>query len=269
MKLCQDKELTQIILKDYPFPQSTIITKSESISSGLTSKTWPLPKMFPLVVKPADKSHGIGISIGISSYKDLEQAIAYAFEYSTKVIIQEYISGNDYRILVVGDKISAIAMRKPPYIIGDGQHTIHELINQENHNPMRGEGHDKPLTKIKIDTTMISFLEKQGYTISSIPRVNEEVLLRQNANLSTGGISFDVTDIVHPSTKQMALDITKKLGICIAGIDIISVDITKPLQETNGKIIEVNSTPGLRMHHFPHTGIARNCAKDILQLRFE
>ena len=190
----------------------------------------------------------------ISNYRELERAYNTATKYSHAVIVEKYIPGNDYRLLVVGGKMVAAAQRKPPCIMGDGIRSIRELIDIENENPMRGSDHEKPLTWIRLDDMSKQVLAKEGYDEDSIPEKGRTVLLRHNGNLSTGGTASDCTQEVHPENARIAVAAAQLMELDIAGIDITCIDISKPLTSENGALIEVNAAPGLRMHLFPSQG---------------
>ncbi|MCG8513295.1 MAG: cyanophycin synthetase [Halanaerobiales bacterium] len=222
----------------------------------------------PLVVKPCSLNHGKGVSVGVFNWYDLKKAFYRAARFSRRVIVEEYIQGKDYRLLVVGDRVVAVAERNPPQVIGDGNSTIRELINQENQNPFRGKGHEKPLTRIKIDPTVVNYLYQQGFALDAIPEQGQIVVLRRNGNLSTGGTARDVSDQVHPANVELAIRAVRMLGLDIAGVDVITPDIRIPITEGKGAIIEVNAAPGIRMHLYPTEGRGKNVALDILKYLF-
>lgn len=259
-----NKHLTKQILGEagIPVPHGDIaytIRSAAAIASCLG---------YPVVLKPFDSNQGKGVFTDISNYRELERAYNTATKYSHAVIVEKYIPGNDYRLLVVGGKMVAAAQRKPPCIMGDGIRSIRELIDIENENPMRGSDHEKPLTWIRLDDMSKQVLAKEGYDEDSIPEKGRTVLLRHNGNLSTGGTASDCTQEVHPENARIAVAAAQLMELDIAGIDITCIDISKPLTSENGALIEVNAAPGLRMHLFPSEGQPRNVAEDILRMYY-
>lgn len=223
---------------------------------------------YPVVVKPHNGNQGKGVSLNISSDEELKIAYEMAAALSEKVIVERHIPGRNYRVLVVGDNVVAVAERMPVTVTGDGNHSIRELIEIENRNPSRGENHEKPLTKIKVDPCVEMVLGKQGITLDYIPKKGETVVIRENGNLSTGGIAVDRTGKIHPQVSLTAIRAAGIIGLDVAGVDITTADISKPLQSTGGAIIEVNAAPGIRMHHYPSKGKPRNVARFIVDMLF-
>lgn len=223
---------------------------------------------YPVVVKPENGNQGKGVSIGLNNENEVAFAFNIAKKISDYVMVEKYIPGNDYRVLVVGDKVAAVAQRVPAYVIGDGKHPISYLINLKNMDPLRGEGHEKPLTKIKIDEVTIAVLKKQNYTLDSIPGSDKKIYLKNNANLSTGGEAIDCTDKIHPVNCQLAIQASKIIGLDIAGVDITCKDISIPITQSGGAIIEVNASPGLRMHLHPSKGKPREVGKTIIDFLY-
>lgn len=223
---------------------------------------------FPVVVKPFDGNQGKGVILNLSNEEQVRHAYQEASRYSKAVIVERFISGRDYRVLVVGGKVSAVAERTPPFITGDGLHTIEELVEMENRNPLRGEDHEKPLTKIKLDSTAVRVLHRNGLATHSIPEDGVRVVLRDNGNLSTGGTARECTEEIHPANADIAIRAARALGLDIAGIDMMLDDISTSLYACQGAIIEVNAAPGLRMHLYPTTGKSRNVASDILDMLY-
>ena len=211
---------------------------------------------YPVVLKPLDGNHGSGVSTGLQNARQVEEGYEKALKVSKAVIVEKHIEGRDYRVLVVGGKVSAVAERRPPQVVGDALHTIRSLVEMENQNPMRGAGHSKPLTRIELDETAVRLLHEGGLSPSSVPAAGTKVVLRRNANLSTGGTARAVTDI-HPKNAEFAVQAAKAVGLDVAGIDICSKDIAVPLTENGGAILEVNAGPGLRMHLSAVGGAAR------------
>lgn len=263
-KITEDKELTYRILEriHIPVPQTHYIQKSD--------RNWKREKKmtFPCVTKPIDGSHGDGVTVHIQDIKWIEKWIEKVWETSDGAIIQNYIKGDDHRILVVGDIIAGASKRIPPQIQGDGKASIQHLIEKENEtNPERNWwDHASPLSHIKIDHELDMCLQEQWYTRKSILEKWKEIFVRKNANLSTGWIPIDITDILHPSIKEICIEAAHAVWLEVAWVDIITTDITKPLEETDGAIIEINATPWLRMHYFPSIWKPRNVGKDILLL---
>lgn len=223
---------------------------------------------YPIVIKPLDANQGKGVSANLNDEKAVRTAYRLASDYGKQILIERYIKGRDYRILVVGDHVAAAAERKPPFVIGDGVHSIAELVNEENKNPHRGTGHTRPLTRINLDLITEDFLYRSGLEVDDIPSPGEYICLRENGNLSTGGSSRDCTAEIHPLNAALAVKAARVIGLDIAGIDVVMDDITKPLTSGNGGIIEINAAPGLRMHLSPMEGQSRNVAADIIDMMY-
>ena len=262
--IAQDKELTKKILDSLgvPVPYGFVVdNEDDAVKAFRRIGTG-------VVVKPLSGSKGRGITTAITSEDQVREAFRRAKKISDKVVVEEYVKGFDHRILVVNGRVVAVAKRLPAHVVGDGKHTIRELIEIENQNELRGEGHELPLTKIRIDDDTLEMLRKQGYTLDSIPEEGKIVWLKSTANLSTGGVAIDVTDETHPEVEMMAVRIAKALSMDICGIDVITVDISKPLSESNLKVIEVNAAPGLRMHLYPYKGKPRLVGDAIINCLF-
>jgi len=262
--IASNKEITKRFLKDYmiPVPEGDI---THSVEGAIfTAKSIG----FPVVVKPLDGNQGKGVTVNVNTEEEVKAAFMDAKKYSDSVLVEKYINGKDYRLLVVGNKVSAAAERRPPFVTGDGVHNVSELVEIENSSELRGVDHEKPLTKIKLDDLAKKVLLSQGCDENYIPKENEVIFLRYNGNISTGGTARDCTDEVHPYNAEMAVKAAKVLGLDIAGIDMCCEDISKPLNEQNGAIIEVNASPGLRMHIYPSIGKSRNVAEDIINMMF-
>jgi len=223
---------------------------------------------YPVVVKPVNGNQGKGVSLNIQTPDELNNAFRIASKFTENILVEEYINGNDYRILIVGDQVTAVSLRIPANVTGDGIHTIAELVELKNRDQRRGEGHERPLTKIKIDEISMAILMKQGYTPDSIPRKGIKVYLKENGNLSTGGEAIDYTDRIHPDNQEIAIRAARIIGLDIAGIDVKCKSISKPLTLENGAIIEVNASPGIRMHLFPSKGKARKVGNAIVDMLF-
>lgn len=259
-----DKDDTKRLLQraHIPVPRGIMISTEEGLKEALEDIA------FPIVVKPADGNHGRGITTNIQSVEDALKAFEIAKTVSKYVIIEEFINGSDYRFLVIDYKLVAVAKRTPAMVIGDGISTISELIEQTNSDPARGEGHQNVMTKITVDAITEQILEQKQLTLDSVLTVGQMLILKDTANISTGGTSRDVTDLVHPDTKFMAERIARLVGLDICGIDVVAKDINVPLTRNIGGIVEVNACPGLRMHLSPAKGIARNVAEPIVDMMF-
>ncbi|AFM39166.1 cyanophycin synthetase [Desulfosporosinus acidiphilus SJ4] len=256
-----DKELTKKILSEggIPVPWGYIVnTEEEAVQAFLEMNA-------PVVIKPLRGNQGKGVTLQLSSISEVKSAFKVAQTYGEWVVIEEYISGQHYRLLVVGDRLIAASQRIPAHVVGDGVSTIAELVDKINCDPERGDDHEKALTKIKIDPVVLLTLSQKHMTISSIPPLGETVYLRDSANLSTGGIALDVTDRVHPDNKELVVYAAKLIGLDVAGVDLVIENIEESYRKKNGQIIEVNAAPGIRMHHFPSIGKARDVGKAILE----
>ncbi|MFN6234539.1 cyanophycin synthetase, partial [Microcystis sp.] len=267
VELACDKEGTKTILKDggIPVPRGTVIQYLDELSAAIEEVGG-----FPIVIKPLDGNHGRGISIDVKTQQEAEEAydLASAASKTRSVIVERYYKGSDHRILVINGKVAAVAERIPAHVVGDGRSTIEELIEITNQDPNRGDGHANVLTKITIDKTALNVLEKQGYELTSILPQGAIAYLRATANLSTGGIAVDRTDEIHPENVWIAQRVAKLIGLDIAGIDVVTDDIRKPLKEVDGVIVEVNAAPGFRMHVAPSRGLPRNIAAPVIDMLF-
>jgi cyanophycin synthetase len=223
---------------------------------------------YPVIAKPLDASHGRGISGRLTSDDEVREAFEIAIRYNHRVVIEKYAEGNDHRILVVDGKFVACAERRPAQVVGDGRSTIRELIMQANADPRRGKGHRNVLTQLPDDQTTEDYLATCGFTFDSIPAADEVVMLRGTANLSTGGTAIDRTEEIHPDNITACEMAAGVVGLDIAGIDIVTPDISVPLRENGAVIIEVNAGPGVRMHTNPTEGEPRNVAAPILDMLF-
>ncbi len=223
---------------------------------------------FPIVLKPLDGNHGKGASININNWEDAVQGLAFAKKYSRKVIVERFITGYDFRILVIDNKIVAAAQRVPANVVGDEKQTIQQLIDEVNKDPRRGYGHENVLTEITVDRDTMDLLEKKNYTLETIPKAKEIVYLKSTANLSTGGTSIDVTEMMHPENIFLAERIARVIGLDVCGIDIMAKNLTQPLKENGGVILEVNAAPGFRMHLAPSEGLPRNVAAPVIDMLY-
>jgi cyanophycin synthetase len=265
VELACDKEATKRILAStgVPVPKGTVINFLDDLPEAIE-----FVGGYPIVIKPLDGNHGRGITIDIQNKEEAEAAYDAARQVSRSIIVERYYNGRDHRVLVVDGKVVAVAERVPAHVVGDGRSTIAELIEETNKDPNRGDGHDKILTKIELDRTSYQLLERQGYTLDSVLAKDEICYLRATANLSTGGIAVDRTDEIHPENVWLAQRIVKIIGLDIAGIDIVTSDISRPLREVDGVIVEVNAAPGFRMHVAPSQGIPRNVAGAVIDMLF-
>ncbi|MCE1183195.1 MAG: cyanophycin synthetase [Rhodocyclales bacterium] len=223
----------------------------------------------PVVVKPQDGNQGKGISVNLTTEEQVRKAYQVAVSFFDDIMVEKYLPGHDWRFLVIGDKLIAAARRDPPLVVGDGTHTVRELVDIVNSDPRRSDGHATSLTKIRFDEIAKARLAEQGYNADSIPPRGVRVILRNNANLSTGGTATDVTDDVHPELAAAAIAAAQTVGLDIAGIDVVCDTIHKPLEAQGGGIVEVNAAPGLRMHLDPSFGKGRDVGKAIVDMMFK
>ncbi|MCC6816350.1 MAG: cyanophycin synthetase [Saprospiraceae bacterium] len=264
VEIAGDKEDTKYLLQqaEIPVPKGEIIRTQSGLEDAVRSLK------YPLVIKPIDGNHGRGVTTNIENWEQANAAMDNAKRISNSVIVEQYITGDDYRILVINYKMVAAAKRLAAQVIGNGKSNIKELIEITNADPRRGYGHEKVLTSISIDSITHKQLEAQNLTLDSIPDKDQTVILKDTANLSTGGTSIDVTDIVHPSIVFMAERISRVVGLDICGIDFITKDISRPVEETRGAVIEVNAGPGFRMHLAPAEGLPRNVAAPVIDMLY-
>ncbi len=265
VELAGNKESTKKILAHLgvPVPLGKVIYSFKELKETIDDLGG-----FPIVIKPLDGNHGRGITIDIQSWERAEVAYDRAREVSNGVIVEHFYQGRDHRILVVDRKVVAVAERVPAHVIGNGIETISALVDRENRDARRGEGHDNILTQIQLDDATDEMLRGQGCTLDTILPAGDVCFLRATANLSTGGIAIDRTDEIHPDNVWLAERVAGIIGLDIAGIDVVTTDISKPLREADGVIVEVNAAPGLRMHVAPSQGVGRNVAAPILEMLF-
>jgi cyanophycin synthetase len=223
---------------------------------------------YPIVIKPLDGNHGKGASINVKTWEDSVSGLAHAKQYSRRVIVEKFITGFDFRVLVINHKLVAAAKRVPANVVGNGKSTIQELIDETNLDPRRGYGHENVLTEITVDRDTEDLLAKLNYTLESVPKNGETVYLKSTANLSTGGTSIDVTDMMHPENIFLCERISRVIGLDICGIDIMAENLTQPLKENGGCILEVNAAPGFRMHLAPSEGLPRNVASPVIDMLY-
>lgn len=264
VELACDKEDTKYLLEqaEVEVPRGDIISRESSLEEACRYVG------YPLVIKPIDGNHGRGITVDIQNYEDAVVAFHAAKEVSRRVIVEKFITGEDHRLLVINNILVAAAKRTPAHVIGDGKSSVQELIDEVNKDPRRGYGHENVLTMITVNDLTKTIIQDAGYNLDSVLPEGERLILKDTANLSTGGTAEDVTDIVHPSNVSMAERISKIIDLDICGIDIMTNDISKPLSETGGAILEVNAGPGFRMHLAPTTGLPRNVAAPVVDKLF-
>ncbi|MDM4767810.1 cyanophycin synthetase [Pelomonas sp. SE-A7] len=257
--IAQDKDLCKRLLQSAGVPVPTgspVDTVDEAWQVALDIG-------LPVVVKPQDGNQGKGVTVNVTTREQLEAAYKAADEIG-HVMVEKFLPGSDYRLLVVGDKLVAAARRDPPHVIGDGVHTVKQLVDKVNADPRRGDGHATSLTKIRFDDIAVGRLEMQGLNPESVPEKGRRVILRNNANLSTGGTATDVTDDVHPDVAARAVAAAQVVGLHVCGVDVVAESVHQPLEEVSGGIVEVNAAPGLRMHLSPSFGKGRNVGEAII-----
>jgi len=262
--LASDKELTKKILADggIPVPEGMVVEDA-------AAAVWAWERLdCPVAIKPVSSNQGKGVTLNVTCAAEVERAFHIATGHDRRVIVEEYIAGQQYRVCVVNGKMAAAAERIPAYIVGDGLHTVSELVNLVNSDPARGESHEKPLTKIQIDTVAVTVLARQELTPASVPEAGQVAYIRENANLSTGGTAVDITDFIHPDNVLLAERAAALVGLDIAGVDLVTGDITKPITLGSGAVIEVNAAPGIRMHHYPSAGTPRDVGARIVDYLF-
>ncbi len=268
VELASDKEETNKILADLglPLPKQRLVYKEEEAARAARRMG------FPVVVKPLNGNHGRGITVGLTDEAGVAAAYGVARDDNKGggrgVLIEAFIQGFDHRMLVVGGKLVAVSKRVPGRVIGDGVKTIAALIEEVNSDPRRGLGHEKVLTRIEIDRQALRMMEKAGYDKTSIPPAGESVYLRSTANISTGGTAIDVTDLVHPDNREMAVRAVLAIGLDVGGVDFLCSDISRSYKETGAAICEVNAAPGFRMHVAPSEGTPRNVADPVMDMLF-
>ena len=262
--IAQDKELTKLLLRSVgvPVPAGGPVKDAD--------EAWEMAQEvgLPAVVKPQHGNQGRGVAVNLTTREQVLAAFQAARAEGSSVLVERFAQGADHRLLVVGDRMIAAARRDPPRVQGDGKSTVAELVAVVNADPLRGEDHSTSLSKMLLDAIGLAVLAGQGYTPDSIPVAGAQVLLRQNGNLSTGGSATDVTDRVHPEVSARAVDAARVVGLDVAGVDVICRDISRPLQEQGGIVVEVNAAPGLRMHLDPSIGKPRPVGEAIVSTMF-
>ncbi len=263
--IAQDKELTKRLLHaaGVPVPLGRVVSDPDD--------AWAAAQEIglPVVIKPKDGNQGKGVTVNVTSRDQLDAGFAAASEFRDDILVERYLPGNDFRLLVIGNKLVAAARRDPPIVVGDGRHSVRELVDQVNLDPRRGNGHSTSLTKIRFDDIALASLAKQGYVAESVPPKGRRVILRNNANLSTGGSATDVTDDVHPEVAARAVAAAHMVGLDICGVDLVCDSVLQPIEEQHGGIVEVNAAPGLRMHLSPSFGKGRAVGEAIIETLFD
>jgi len=262
--IASDKQLTKALLDQagVPVPGGDTVTTLEQalrVARRLDG---------PVALKPLDANQGKGVTVDCRTPEDVARAWEHARRYGRHVVVEEFLEGRDYRVLVTGGKIAAASWRRPPCVTGDGRSTIRELVEQENRNPARGDGHTNILTRIPLDDPALETLAKQGFDPDTVLPEGGHADLRGNANLSTGGTAEDVTDLLPDETRDICIRAARTIGLDVAGIDIVCRDIAKPLRAQRGGIIEVNAAPGIRMHQYPSRGTPRDAGDAIVEALF-
>lgn len=264
VELASDKEETNKILASLglPVPRQELVTDA----SGAVRAARKLGGA--VVTKPYNGNHGRGITINISGDDEIRAGFEAAREHSRSVIVETYVGGDDHRLLVVNGELIAATRRTPGHVVGDGKRTIAELVEAVNQDPRRGVGHEKVLTRLELDAQAALMMERAGYTAESVPADDEVVYLRSTANLSTGGTATDVTDIIHPDNRDMAVRAVRAIGLDVGGVDFISPNIAESYKNAGGGICEINAAPGFRMHVAPSEGTPRDAAGPVIDMLF-
>jgi len=266
VEIAGDKDLTKALLEraSIPVPRGRIVRTPDGAVSAAEELGGKV------VVKPLNGRQGKGVSLNLSGAEEVMFAFEVAKEFSREVLVEEQLEGRNYRVLVVDDKIAAASERVPCNVRGDGVHTVAELIEIENKNPLRGAGHEKPLTKIRHDDPiLLAFMRKEGWSMDDVPENGETVMLCAGINLSTGGTARDVTDEIHPTVARLCVRAAATLGMDICGVDLVLEDIARPVSENpRGGVIELNAAPGLRMHQFPTEGEPRDAGESIVRMLY-
>ncbi len=264
VELASDKEETNKLLGDLGLPvarQRLVYNEREAARAAERMG-------YPVVVKPLNANHGRGVSIHLQSSEEVRTAFKQAREHGRTVLVESFIEGLDHRLLVVNGELIAASKRVPGHVVGDGEHSIEELVEVVNQDPRRGIGHEKILTRLELDHQARRLMEAKGYTPESVPKVGEHVALRSTANLSTGGTAVDVTDVIHPDNVEMAQRAADAVGLDVCGVDFLTDDISKSHKLSNGAICELNAAPGFRMHVAPSEGTPRDVAGPVMEMLF-
>jgi cyanophycin synthetase len=262
--IAQDKELTKKLLHAAGVP----VPIGRSVEDADDAWAAAMEIGLPVVVKPKDGNQGKGVTVNVMTREQLTKAYHTAREFRDDIMVERFLPGNDFRLLVIGNKLVAAARRDPPQVVGDGVHTVRELVQQVNADPRRGSGHSTSLTKIKFDDIALARLALQDLEADSIPSKGQRVILRNNANLSTGGTATDVTDDVHPEVAARAVEAAQMIGLDICGVDVVCDGVLQPIEDQRGGVVEVNAAPGLRMHLSPSYGKGRAVGEAIVSSMF-
>jgi cyanophycin synthetase len=264
VEIASDKEETNKILGDLglPVPRQRLVRSAEQAVSAAERLG------YPVVIKPLDANHGRGVSLDLKTSDQVRSAFEKAREHSRSVIVENYLSGFDHRMLVVDNELIAVAKRVPGHVVGDGERSIKQLVEKVNEDPRRGIGHEKVLTRLELDDQARRLMALAGHTDETVLPRGEVFYLRGTGNLSTGGTAIDLTDIVHPENREMALRAARAIGLDVIGIDFITSDISQSYREVGGGICEVNAAPGFRMHVAPTEGKPRDVAKPVMDMLF-
>ncbi|MCU7496173.1 MAG: cyanophycin synthetase [Ignavibacteria bacterium] len=264
VELAGDKNQAKRLLafNGIPVPPGKVVEDESELEDAL------LLTGFPAVIKPLDSNQGKGINLNLMSLEEAVRAFREARAFSESVLVEKQLIGRDFRALVVNNKFIAAAERVPAHVVGDGVHSIGQLVDIVNKDPWRGNGHVNNLTRISIDEQTLRLLKEKNYSPETVLKLGEICCLKSTANLSTGGTAIDRTDEVHPYNAFIFERIARIIGLDIAGLDIIAPDISTPLNENGGGIVEVNAAPGLRMHTSPSIGRKRNVAKNIVDMLY-
>ncbi|MBM7621369.1 cyanophycin synthetase [Bacillus tianshenii] len=259
-----DKDMTKTLLRGagLPVPAGVVVSNEYDLLKSAEKIG------YPLVIKPLNGRQGQNIITDIQNDTDLLAAFHCVYKERTHYILERYYKGMDYRFLVVNHELVAASLRLPPTVVGDGKRTIRELIEEENLNPLRGDGHEKAMSKIPLDDRTAVHLEKIGYSLESVLGCGQALEVLGNANLSTGGSAIDVTDDVHPDYRRMAVSAAEAVGLDVAGIDILSTDVSLAYEKDEAAILEVNAAPGIRMHIYPSRGKSRDVGGAIVDYLF-
>ncbi|HXO27851.1 MAG TPA: cyanophycin synthetase [Thermoanaerobaculia bacterium] len=270
VEIASDKRLTNQILADLglPVPRQVRVYDADEAVDAVEAGEAAGGLGYPVVVKPLDGNHGKGVSIGLRTAEQVRTAFEEAAEYSSTVIVETFQEGNDYRLLVVNGRLLAVAQRLPGHVIGDGRHTLAELVEIVNQDPRRGVGHEKVLTRLELDDQALRLIADAGLTPESVPAEGEVFYLRSTGNLSTGGTSIDKTDAIHYDNRIMAERGVRALGLDVGGVDFIAPDISRSYKEAGGAIVEINAAPGFRMHTAPTEGTPRDVAGPVIDMLF-
>ena len=270
VEIASDKRLTNQILADLglPVPRQVRVYDADEAVDAVEAGERAGGLGYPVVVKPLDGNHGKGVSIGLRTAEQVRTAFEEAAEYSSTVIVETFQEGNDYRLLVVNGRLLAVAQRLPGHVVGDGRHTLAELVEIVNQDPRRGVGHEKVLTRLELDDQALRLIADAGLTPESVPAAGEVFYLRSTGNLSTGGTSIDKTDVIHYDNRIMAERGVRALGLDVGGVDFIAPDISRSYKEAGGAIVEINAAPGFRMHTAPTEGTPRDVAGPVIDMLF-